>query len=89
MAIGEKSQSILCLNPSMLPILDDVGIHLCTLEYSGNGIPVAGFECVLLVLILVLCNCGTRGKGTLRTFPSLSVPTHPFRVLGCTAHESV
>jgi hypothetical protein len=41
-----KGQSILCLNPSMLPILGNVGIPLCTLEYSGNGIPVAGFVCL-------------------------------------------
>ncbi len=85
MAIGEKGQSILRLNPSMLPILGNMGIQLGTLEYSGNGIPVVGCECVLLVPIPALCNCGTRGKGTLRTYPSLSVPTHPFRVLGCTA----
>jgi hypothetical protein len=44
--------------------------QLCTFEYSGNGIPVVGFECVLLVPILALCNCGTRGIGTLHThFP--------------------
>ncbi len=41
MAIGEKGQSILCLNLSMLPILGNVGIQLYTLEYSGNGIPEA------------------------------------------------
>jgi hypothetical protein len=75
MAIGGKGQSILCLNPSMLPILGNVGIQLGTLEYSGNGIPVAGFECVLLVLILALCNCGTHSKGTLHMYLSLSVPT--------------
>jgi hypothetical protein len=76
MAVREKGQSILCLNPSMLPILGNVGIQLCTLEYSGNGIPVAGFVCVLLVPILALCNRGTCGTGTLCMYPSLSVPTH-------------
>ncbi len=45
----------------MLPILGYVGIQLCTLEYSGNGIPLAGFECVLLVPILALCNRGWQG----------------------------
>ena len=70
MAVREKGQSILCLNPSMLPILGNMGIQLCSLEYSGNDIPVAGFECVLLVPILALCNCGTCGKGTLCAYLS-------------------
>jgi hypothetical protein len=30
---------------------------------------------------LVLCTRGTLGKGTLCMYPSLRVPTHPFRVL--------
>ena len=34
---------------------------------------------------LVLCNRVTLGKGTVRMFPSLSVPTNPFRVLGLSA----
>jgi len=34
---------------------------------------------------LVLCIRGTLGKGTLRMYPSTSVPTHPFEVLGLTA----
>jgi hypothetical protein len=59
MAVGEKGQSILWLNPSMLPILGNVGIQLGTLKDSSNGIPVVGCESVLLVLRLALCNCGT------------------------------
>ncbi len=37
---------------------------------------------------LALCICGTLGKGTLRTYPSFRVPTHPFRVLGRFARGS-
>ncbi len=33
---------------------------------------------------LVLCTRGTIGEDTLRMYPSLRVPTHPFRVLGLT-----
>ena len=34
---------------------------------------------------LMLCIGGTLGKGSRRMYPSLRVPTHPFRVLGLTA----
>jgi hypothetical protein len=85
MAIGGKGQSILWLNPSMLPISGNVGIQLGTLKYSRNGISVVECESVLLVSRLALCNCGTQGKGTLCTYPSLSVQTPPFSALGCTA----
>ncbi len=34
---------------------------------------------------IVLCICETLGKGTLRMYPFLRVPTHPFRVLGASA----
>ncbi len=37
---------------------------------------------------LALSICGTCGKGMLCMYPSLGVPTHPFRVLGLTAHGS-
>ncbi len=38
-------------------------------RYPGFQIPV------LLVMRLALCNCGTLGKGTLRTYPPSRVPT--------------
>jgi len=40
---------------------------------------------ILVTKRLVLCTCGSLGKGTLRMYPSMSVPTHPFRVLGLSA----
>ena len=44
-----------------------------------------GYSHKSLVGALSLCEL-TLGKGTLRTYPSLRVPTHPFRVLGLNAH---
>ena len=46
--------------------------------------------CVGFILVtqrLMLCTCGTLVKGTLHMYPSLSVPTHPFRVLGLSARS--
>ena len=40
---------------------------------------------ILVTHRLELCNRGTLSKGPLRMYPSLSVPTHPFRVLGLSA----
>ncbi len=37
---------------------------------------------------LTLCSRGTLGKVLLRTYLSLRVPTHPFRVLGLVAHDN-
>ena len=50
------------------------GIHL--LGVVPSGIHLLG------AINFALCIRGTRGKGTLRTYPSFRVPTHPFRVLG-------
>ena len=46
----------------------------------GKYLMCKGF--ILFTQRLNLCNRGTLGKGTLRMYPSLSVPTHPFKVLG-------
>ena len=40
---------------------------------------------ILVTQRRVLCTCGTLGKGTLHMYPSLSVPTHPIRVLSLSA----
>ena len=40
---------------------------------------------IIVMQRLILRTRGTLGKGTLRMYPSLSVPTHPFRVLGLSA----
>jgi hypothetical protein len=42
MAIGEKGQSNLWLNPRMLPCVGSVGIQLGTCKYPGNWIPAFG-----------------------------------------------
>jgi len=76
MAIGEKGQSTLWLNPRMLPSLGSVGIQLGTCKYPGNGIPAFGAICFALgAICFALCFSGTLGKGTLRTYPSFRVPT--------------
>ena len=83
MAIGEKGQSTLWLNPRMLPSLGSVGIHLDIGKYSGNGI-LTGIHLLGVVpsgihllgtINFALCIRGTRGKGTLSTYPSFRVPT--------------
>ncbi len=73
--------------------MGSVGIHLDTGKYSGNGVPTgihllgvvpSGIH-LLGAFNFALCIRGTRGKGTLRTYSSFRVPTHPFRVLGSIA----
>ena len=51
----------------------------------GKYLMCEGF--ILVTQRLVLCNPGTLGKGTLRMYPSLSVPAYPFRVLGLSARS--
>jgi hypothetical protein len=83
MAIGETGQSTLWLNPRRLPSLGSVGIHLDIGKYSGNGIPtgihllgvVPSIIHLLGAINFALCIRGTRGKGTLRRYPSCRVPT--------------
>jgi hypothetical protein len=83
MAIGEKVQNTLWLNPTMLPSLGSVGIQLNTGKYSGNGVPtgihllgvVPARLHILGAINFALCICGTCGKGTLHTYPSFRVPT--------------
>jgi hypothetical protein len=73
----------------MLPSLGSVGIQLDTGKYSGNGVPtrihllgvVPTRLHILGAINFALCIRGTCGKGTLRTYPSFRVSTHPFRVL--------
>ncbi len=96
MAIGGKGQSTLWLNPRRLPSLGSVGIHLDIGKYYGNGVPtgihllgvVPSRIHLLGAINFTLCIRGTRGKGTLRTYPSFRVPTYPFRVLGRIARGS-
>jgi hypothetical protein len=72
MAIGEKGQSTLWLNPRRLPSLGSVGIHLDIGKYSGNGVPTgihllgvvtSGIH-LLGAINFALCIQGTRGKST-------------------------
>ena len=80
MAIEEKGQSTLWLNPRRLPSLGSVGIHLDTGKQSGNGntsllVVFPSIIHLLGAINFALCIRGTRGKGTLRTYPSFRVPT--------------
>ncbi len=63
--------------------MGSVGIHLDIGNYSGNGVPTGKYLLgvvpsgihLLGAINFALCIRGTRGKGTLRTYPSFWVPT--------------
>ncbi len=63
--------------------LCNMGIRGTCSKYQVS--PVSRVAVTLRVTSLVLCISGPQGKGTLRMYPSLSVPTHPFRALGAKA----
>ncbi len=65
------------------PVSDPNRLLHMGIRDTGKKPVCAGFIIVTAQATgLVLCTHGTLRKGTLRMYPSLRVPTHPFRVLG-------